>query len=317
MATTIGQGRTARQEIPEILREALPSALTEELGRLADDGIPIDEIRLRTNRQVTVTSGGKNIPVDVVISRGTMDSILDMLCDGSLYAHADTLSSGYINCGGIRVGVVGRAAVEDERIIGIYDVSAMCIRLPRRIRRVGRVVCDLLRNMNGQGGVLVYSSPGQGKTTLLGSVCYALASGDDPWRICVVDTRGEIGYSLGEDKLCVDLLTGYPRSRGLEIASRTMNAQLCVCDEIGGVAEAESIIAAQNCGVPLLATAHGDSLEALMRRTGIERLHLARVFGAYVGISRNGNAKDYSYRVTYWEEADEIFRNDRRCDGDR
>ena len=220
MATTIGQGREARQRLPEKLCDLLPSEMMWELERLTREGVPIDEIRLRTDRQITVTSGGRNIPLNATLSRGDMDGILDVLCDGSLYAHADTLSRGYINFGGIRVGVVGRAAVEDERVIGIYDVSAMCIRLPRRIRHVGRPVCDLLKSLRGQSGVLIYSSPGQGKTTLLGSVCYALASGDDPWRICVVDTRGEIGYSLGEDKLCVDVLTGYPRALGLEIAAR-------------------------------------------------------------------------------------------------
>ena len=307
MATVIGQGRRERQKLPDIFLDIFPVALNLELERLANEGVPIDEVRLRSDKMVSVTSGGKNIPLGVSVGRGQMDSIVDILCDGSLYAHADTVNRGYVSAGGIRVGIVGRAAVEDERVIGVYDVSSLCFRLPRKVRHVGAPVCRLLREFNGQKGVLVYSAPGQGKTTLLGSVCYALASGDEPWRLAVVDTRGELGLSLEGRELCVDLLTGYPRSVGLEIAARTMNAQLAVCDEIGSVAEAQAIIAAQNCGVPLLATAHADSVETLLRRSGILALHRARVFGAYVGISRCGNARDYAYDITSWEEANELL----------
>lgn len=314
MATIIGQGHRQRQELPKIIYDVFPAELCIALESLIAENIPIDEVRLRTDRLVTVTSGGKNIPLAIRLSRGVIDGIVDVLCDGSLYAHADTLSKGYIMSHGIRVGIVGRAAVEKERIIGVYDVSALCFRLPRRIRHVGEPVCRLLKEFGGQSGVLVYSSPGQGKTTLLGSVCYALATGTEAWRVAVVDTRGELGYSLRESDILVDILTGYPRGVGLEIAARTMNAQLCVCDEIGSVAEAEAIIAVQNCGVPLLATAHADSVQTLLRRTGIFQLHRARIFGAYVGISRRGNAKDYTYRITYWEEADELIAND-RCGG--
>ena len=310
MATVIGQGRRVRQELPKILHDVFPPELCIELEGLISEGTPIDEVRLRTDRLVTVTSGGKNIPLGIRFGRGVIDGIVDLLCDGSLYAYADTISQGYVTSQGIRVGIVGRAAVEGERIIGIYDVSALCFRLPRKIRHVGGPVCRLLREFNGQSGVLVYSTPGQGKTTLLGSVCYALATGEHAWRVAVVDTRGELGYALGESEICVDILTGYPRGLGLEIAARTMNSQLCVCDEIGSMAEAEAIIAVQNCGVPLLATAHAESVEMLLRRTGILRLHKARVFGAYVGISRRGNARDYTYRITYWEEADELITND-------
>lgn len=311
MATIIGQGRRKKQELPKILYDVFPPELCLALESIIDDGVPIDEIRLRTDRQTTVTSGGSNIPINIKLGRGVIDGIVDVLCDGSLYAHADTMSRGYITSHGVRVGIVGRAAVEGERIIGIYDVSALCFRLPRRIRHVGEPVCRLLREFDGQRGVLVYSLPGQGKTTLLGSVCYALATGTEAWRVAVVDTRGELGYSLCEGEALVDILTGYPRGLGLEIAARTMNAQLCVCDEIGSEAEAESIIAVQNCGVPLLATAHAENIEMLLRRRGIFRLHKARIFGAYVGISRQGNAKDYTYRITDWEEADELVASDR------
>ena len=86
-----------------------------------------------------------------------------------------------------------------------------------------------------------------------------------------------------------------------------MNAQLVVCDEIGDSCEAEAIISAQNCGVPLVASAHADSISGLLRRTGIARLHSASVFAYYVGIKRQGS--ELFYTVSSWEDADDIIKN--------
>ena len=119
----------------------------------------------------------------------------------------------------------------------------------------------------------------------------------------MIDTRGELAFSLSGERLCLDILSGYPRDIGIEIATRTMSSQLIVCDEIGGVGEAEAIIAAQNCGVPFLASAHAENAGELLRRTGIAKLHAARIFGCYVGIKRRG-VGDFTYTVTEWEEAD-------------
>lgn len=314
MATVINQNQGDTQRLPEKLYDVFPSELLFALETVLSK-MPVDEIRLRTDRRVWITSGEKNVPLELTLGRAQIDSIVDVLCDGSLYAHADTVRRGYIRMdGGIRVGIVGRAAVENGGIIGVYDVSALCFRLPRRVYRVGSPICKLVRSIGAEGGVLVYSRPGQGKTTLLRSVCYSLASGEPPMRIAIVDTRGELGFSLEGNELGIDLLTDYPRHTGLEIAARTMNAQLAVCDEIGGDEEVDTIIGLLNCGVPLLATAHASSIRMLLRRDGFVRLHRARVFGAYVGISRQGNEKDYTYVITSWEEANEYFKDNRSVD---
>ena len=42
-------------------------------------------------------------------------------------------------------------------------------------------------------------------------------------------------------------------------------------------------------------------MEELLRRTGLRMLHRARLFGAYVGIRRDGRG-DFLYRTTRWEE---------------
>ncbi len=302
---------TPGRTLPATLQKVLPYKLSDEIRRRIPIGLQIEEIRLRADRYASVTAEGKNIVLSYALTRDEMDSFLTAICDNSLYAHRETINNGYITLdGGIRVGICGRATVDGGRLLGVYDVSSMNIRIPHDIRRAGEPICRMLRTRTEGRGVLVYAPPGEGKTTLLRAVCSKMAGGESPWRVCVIDTRGELAASLFERRLCLDVLSGYPRGLGIDIATRTMSPELIVCDEIGDVSEAEAIISAQNSGVPFIASAHGDSIESLLMRTAVARLHAARVFSAYVGIKRAGNG-DFRYTVSEWEEADAILHGSR------
>ena len=313
MATVIFETKKREAMLPEILRSLLPYRLVDEIR--ASGAFAVEEIRLRSGRISSLTTPTGNMPLKTVLSSLELDAILQGACDGSLYAHSETLCQGYVTlAGGIRIGVCGRATVEHGNIIGVYGVSGLNIRLPGVRRRVGAPICRLLREGLGVGGVLIYSAPGVGKTTLLRSVAAQMAGGEHPWRVVVVDTRGEIAPFLDAAGLCVDVLLGYPKPEGIGIACRTMNAQLIVCDEIGEREEAEAIAAAQNCGVPFVATAHAASLEGLLRRSALISLHRARVFTHYVGIERRVEGGEFLYRVSEWEEADVVLQNSRGLD---
>lgn len=287
------------REVSDTLLSYLPSRLSAEI--LNTELHKIDEIRLRAGGLSSLSSDKRNVTLNTILTQKETDNILRLMCDCSLYAFRDTINKGYITLkGGIRVGVCGRAVIEKDKITGIYDVSSLCIRIPHEIYGIGNTVSRLVRST--RTGVLVYSLPGVGKTTLLRSVISTLASGDTPMRVAVIDTRGELSSKL-QSRLSVDLLSGYPKGEGIEIASRTLNPELIVCDEIGAdMAEISAIKAAHNCGVPLLATSHADSVSGLLRRTGISVLHEANIFGAYVGITR-GSGKDYRYEITPYDRA--------------
>jgi len=293
------KSRRLDPEVSDALLSYLPSRLSEEI--LKTELHKIDEIRLRAGGCSSLSYDRRSIKLDAALTRNEIDNILRLMCDGSLYAFRDTINKGYVTLrGGIRVGVCGRAVTEKDKITGIYDVSSLCIRIPHEIHGIGNTVARLVRST--RSGVLVYSLPGVGKTTLLRSVISILADGDAPLRVSVIDTRGELSAKLPEG-LSVDLLSGYPKGDGIEIAARTLNPELIVCDEIGAdMSEISAIKAAHNCGVPLLATAHADNVSALLRRTGISVLHEARIFGTYVGITRGGG-KDYRYDITPYDRA--------------
>lgn len=297
-----------REKYPTSLRRFLPETLCREIDLATVYGL--EEIRLRAGARVCLTTSRGNIFLKSSTSQNEIADILANMCGHSLYAYSDMINNGYVTLdGGVRVGVCGRAAVEEERIIGVYSISSLNIRIPSDIRGIGGEICRLLREMTSSRGILIYSPPGIGKTTLLRSVARSMGSGAEALRVSVIDTRGEIACFDDMQGAAIDVLSGYPKGIGIEIAARTMNAQLMICDEIGEEREIKSILYAQNCGVPLLASAHGDNVEGLLRRYGIAELHRAGVFGAYVKISRKAGSREYDYQITTAEEADDILQN--------
>lgn len=296
-----------RQLLPNHLLSLLPTRVVRAVEHAVPRGLFPEELRLRRGRYASLTVGTENIPLDCMLTDEEMDTLLLRFCGGSLYAHGDTLCNGYLILPqGVRVGVCGHASIVSGRITGVCDVASYVIRIPHRAPAIGHEICDLLRALAPHSGVLIMASPGVGKTTLLRAVCEGMAGGITPWRVAVVDTRGELAYSLGSPSLLLDVLSEYPRGVGISIAARTLSPQLIVCDEIGDMEEAREIVSAGGCGVPLLASAHAASLSELLARPAFALLHEARCFGAYVHISRREDRFDFYYDVTMREAADAL-----------
>ena len=271
------------------LKQILPARIFLTIIKEEIHGV-IEEIRIRKGRQAYIIQNGSNKLIDIIATDSEMLSILNEISHHSLYAFKDTIINGYISLGDdIRIGLIGRASVEKNQVIGIYEISEFAIRLPNKIKIDSSELIDLVR----ENSTLIYSPPGIGKTTLLRSLIFSLASGNQAKRIGVIDTRGELAQTLERKDLLVSILSGYPRELGIEIAVRTMNAQIIVCDEIGNERDASAIIDAQGAGIPIIATCHGNSIQDIFSHTGIKNLHKAGIFAYYVGITRKPNFQFY------------------------
>ncbi|MEE0970428.1 MAG: hypothetical protein U0M06_13740 [Clostridia bacterium] len=280
--------------LPPIIKNSLPLTIYAELEEAVRRvGRDPEEIRIRLKRREEFVFSGTSILGESILDEKEISEIFYRLCGTSVYAHTETIREGFIKAeGGIRIGVCGSASLKGQGIEAVHDISSINIRLPCKylpdVRRITEtfLICG--------GGMLLFSPPGEGKTTVLKSLINDI-SGVYGKRSAVVDTRSELATGLSDKELRADILDGYPRGLGIEIAVRSMNPQVIFCDEIGSGAEAKAILSARNCGVPIIASAHGRDVKELVRRDGIEELHRAGIFSNYVKIERN--ADKYSFEI--------------------
>ena len=260
----------------------------------------ISEIRLRAGRYAALTIGAENLLLPVTVSEGDLREILTALTHGSLYAHREELVEGYITLdGGIRVGVAGRAVHEGREITAITDITSLAFRIPHRIRSAGEAAEQIFR-AEGGCGLLVFSPPGGGKTTLLCDLARRLAEGAPPLRVALVDSRGELsagGYGRGA---MIDILCGYPKATGIEQAVRTLSPEVVIVDEIGSRRESEAILSASLAGVPIVATTHAATLAEVTARPAVLPLLRAGVFRKIIGLYRSaGTVRAEIYTSPY------------------
>ena len=254
----------------------------------------LSEIRLRAGCPIFITIDSKNISCGVISTFEDIDKTVRSLCGNSLYSHSETIKEGYISttCG-IRAGIGGRAITDNGKIVTVTDISSVSIRIPHRIRNAGNYIADLL--VDDFGGVIIYSPPGVGKTTVIRELTAKLSSKPYYLRIAVIDTRFEICAPLGGE-YTFDALSGYPRDKGIEAAMRALSPELIVCDEIGTKEEASAIMDCAGAGVPVCATAHADSYTELLKKQYIKTLIDSGIFKYAVGLSRKSDKIVFEHR---------------------
>ena len=266
--------------------DMLPKSVRDEVLRLCRCRVGgvfgIREISLRVGGCSSVRFSDESVRLFSTVSTEEMSDTVHKLSDGALYAHKDSICSGYVSVsGGIRVGLVGTARYERGDVVGISDIRYALFRFPSG-------ECEFLDELSSafdqSHGMLIYSPPGVGKTTALRALAKLLGSCERGLRVAVIDERFEFDPDdyLGES---VDILRGYRRREGIEIATRTMSPDVIVIDELGAD-DASGICEVVRCGVPIIATAHASSLPELESRTALGKILSSGAFDTYVGISR-------------------------------
>lgn len=101
--------------------------------------------------------------------------------------------------------------------------------------------------------------------------------------VVVIDERGEIsssyrGVMQNDLGIRTDVINDIPKSIGMKIAIRSMAPQVLIADEIGSEDDSEAIKYAMCCGVKGVFSAHGNSLEDVMKNPELKGLIQDKIF---------------------------------------
>jgi stage III sporulation protein AA len=268
-----------------------------------------EEVRLRigcpllvrtASSDCFVASDGRLVKPDAArkVTAEDIAQVMERVTLSSMHAAEESLRQGFITLpGGHRVGVTGEVVLEKGKVRTQKNISAVNFRLAMDLQEdLSFLLKQIVANQKGFDHTLIVSPPRAGKTTLLRLLIRCLSNGVPelgilPRRVGLVDERSEVagmwqGTATFELGWRTDVLDKCPKVIGIEMMVRTMSPDIVAVDELGGLGEAEAVKEAARCGVKMLATCHGESLEDLSSRGVIRPLLETGIFQQVVILSR-------------------------------
>jgi len=178
-----------------------------------------------------------------------------------------------------RTGIEGTL----HRISAIWDrtdeIIGLTYRVGRHIIGCTKMISDIFPDIKKGKSVLLLGGPGTGKTTLLREISRVLASQKGrAIRVVIVDTSNEIGgfgnvphSAIGNARRMMVTSRDTQHETMLE-AVQNHTPNVIVIDEIGNPDEVRSAKSIRNRGVSLIATAHGQSINSLIKNVDFVKL---------------------------------------------
>lgn len=291
-------------------KEEILKVLSGTLRRIVDsmqvDFRNMQEIRIRTESPLMVVYAGKEYFVcedgrlvrgkesAYQISQREVRETMEFISNYSLYAFEEELRQGFITIqGGHRVGVAGKIILESSRVKNIRYISFINIRLAHQILGCANEVLPYIIQGDSIYHTLIISPPRCGKTTLLRDMIRQLSDGTQGrqgMNVGVVDERSELGACYqgrpqNDLGYRTDILDCCPKKEGMMMLVRSMSPEVIAVDEIGYREDIEALEYVMNCGVKILATVHGRSMEEIRNKPLLGRLVREKVFQRYVLLS--------------------------------
>lgn len=264
------------------LLERLPSTIVDAIKLSKFDINKITEIRLRKNSKISLTINGQTYLIESpLIIRRELEDILFKFCKNSMAAYEEEIAQGFVTLdGGHRVGIGGEFYFDkcSQKYI-LKEISSLNIRIARNntyFFNQDKLCIDEFKS------VLLSGAPHSGKTSLAKCYIKALSS---KYRIAVCDEREE----LTDENMNCDVIKGTSKADAINMATRTLNPQFIVCDEIGSLEETAQILSAINTGVKFICTSHGESIIQLQKRPNIKSLLQSGIFDRIVFLKQRQN----------------------------
>ena len=269
--------------------------LREKIKTIKEENI--EEIRLRINKPLIINGNqidyfynenekklDRNMDKAYIVTKEDVDQTFQILCKYSIHSFMDDIKKGFVTLrGGHRVGVVGKAIVENGSVENIKHVSSLNIRVSREVKNCSdKVMSHIIKSNTKINNTIIISPPQCGKTTLLRDVVRNLSNGNEKFNfkginVALIDERNEIaGSYLGIPQMDVgirtDIIETCPKDVGIMMVLRSMSPNVIVTDEIGTEKDIKALYTALNGGVGLITTVHGDSIEDIRNRKELNRL---------------------------------------------
>lgn len=260
------------------LMGVIPQRLREQVDRQGRE--TMQELRLRIGAPPKLHTAASVSQLQGAVTAQEIGFVVNMASRYSLWAAA-TSAKGYITArGGHRIGICGEAVFDGREMTGIRTATSLCIRVARDFPGIA----DKLRQL--PGNLLILGPPGSGKTTLLRDLIRKHPG------TAVVDERGEL-FPMAQNEFCfdpgadTDVLTGCPKTVGIDTVLRTMGPSWIAVDEITAESDCDALIRAGWCGVGLLATAHAAGVADLRSRPIYRKLLDSGLFQTAIVMDRS------------------------------
>ena len=245
----------------------------------------LQEIRIRCDRPIILKLRNFEIVIEYKVNESEILSILERLCNNSIYAYKNQICEGFITVkGGHRVGITGTAVEENGKIINLKYVTSLNFRIARQVLNCSNKIIKEILDLENHTifTTLIVSPPGKGKTTILRDTIRRISNGMEnlnfKGKTCgVVDERGEIaamykGIPQNDVGMRTDVIENVSKYKGMKILIRTMAPEIIACDEIGSKEDVEAIKEATTAGIKGIFTMHGRNIEDVKNNKEIYQL---------------------------------------------
>lgn len=221
------------------------------------------ELRLRVDKPATVNWKGQyqylseygltgNRQKAIVCTAEDLSDCIYRAGDYSVYSVEEQLKQGFLTAAhGERIGIAGEYVLDKGQPLALRNFNGLCIRVPHEVIGCGGEVYK--RCMSDKvGNLLLTSSPGLGKTTILRDLARILSENTKK-NILICDERGEI--SIGTVGETCDIIKFSSKEIAFEAGIRAMRPDIIITDEITPH-DLKAIEKAVFAGVQVIATAH-------------------------------------------------------------
>lgn len=266
----------------------------------------IDEIRLRCQRPLSVSSGGRQYMITengrltsfcskaIAVCSDDIDYVFKSALEYSVHTYNREIAQGFVTVkGGNRIGICGTAVSKNDEISSLRDIQGINIRIAREIKGCADKIMNTAF-LNRVSSVLIAGTVSSGKTTVLRDLTRQIGNS---YKVSLLDERNEISASVNgvptnDIGIFTDVFCSYPKEQGIITAVRVMSPDIIICDEIGIDEDYKALSYAINSGVRLVATVHAESIDGAIKRPCISRLLADKVFDYIIMLKNKGNISE-------------------------